>query len=116
MIARVLSLLAFLPLPFGPSLAAELVMFEAAGCVWCAAWDRQIGPVYPLTDEGRRAPLRRVDLHGPRPDDLKPITGSSIRRPFVLTEGGREVGRIRGYPGEEFFWAMLGDLIRKLDP
>ena len=116
MIARVLSLLAFLPLPFGPSLAAELVMFEAAGCVWCAAWDRQIGPVYPLTDEGRRAPLRRVDLHGPRPDDLKPITGVVHTPTFVLTEGGREVGRIRGYPGEEFFWAMLSDLIRKLDP
>jgi hypothetical protein len=33
----------------------------------------------------------------------------------VLIDKGREVGRIRGYPGEEHFWGLLGVLIRKLD-
>jgi hypothetical protein len=49
------------------SRAAELVMFEQAGCEWCAAFDRDIAPVYPKTDEGRRAPLRRVDIAQPLP-------------------------------------------------
>ena len=37
--------------------AAELVMFEQAGCVWCAVFDREIAPVYGKTDEGKHAPL-----------------------------------------------------------
>jgi hypothetical protein len=27
---------------------------------------------------------------------------------------GREIGRIRGYPGEDFFWGLLGDLIGRI--
>jgi hypothetical protein len=34
---------------------------------------------------------------------------------FVLVDKGREVGRIRGYPGEDHFWGLLGALIEKLD-
>ena len=98
----------------GASRAAELVMFEQAGCEWCAAWDRQIGPIYPKTAEGRRAPLRRVDLHADRPGDLRDIQAVRFTPTFVLIDGGREVGRIRGYPGEDFFWGLLGDLIGRL--
>jgi hypothetical protein len=34
---------------------------------------------------------------------------------FVLVANGREIGRIRGYPGEDHFWGLLGVLIKKLD-
>lgn len=34
---------------------------------------------------------------------------------FVLVDKGRELGRIRGYPGEDHFWGLLGVLIKKLD-
>lgn len=40
----------------------ELVMFERDGCAWCAQWDREIGPIYPKTQEAQRFPLRRVNL------------------------------------------------------
>ncbi len=33
---------------------------------------------------------------------------------FVVAENGREVGRIEGYPGEDFFWGRLDSLMRKL--
>lgn len=33
---------------------------------------------------------------------------------FVLIDGGREVGRIEGYPGEAFFWGLLEKLARDL--
>ena len=26
---------------------------------------------------------------------------------FILVEGGQEIGRIEGYPGEDFFWGLL---------
>jgi len=95
--------------------AAELVMFQQAGCVWCAAFDREIAPVYDKTDEGKRAPLRRVDTDRALPPDLAFIANERLTPLFVLIDKGREVGRIRGYPGEEHFWGLLGALIRKVD-
>ncbi|HSK38795.1 MAG TPA: transcriptional regulator [Arenibaculum sp.] len=98
-----------------PAAAAELVMFEEPGCPWCAAWHARIGPIYPKTPEGRRAPLRRVDMTASRPDDLRAIKGVVHSPTFVLVDDGREIGRILGYPGEDFFWALLGELMGRLD-
>lgn len=93
----------------------ELVMVEQAGCAWCARWHAEVAPEYPLTEEGREAPLRRIDLHEPVPDDLAFDTAPRLTPTFVLVEDGREVGRLEGYPGEEFFWPMLGQLIDEAD-
>jgi hypothetical protein len=96
--------------------AAELLMYELQGCPWCKLWRAEIGPAYPQSAEGLRAPLRVVDLRGPPPEGItleKPVRTSPT---FVLVEGGREVGRITGYPGADFFWPLLNELLAKLDP
>jgi hypothetical protein len=95
--------------------AAELVMFEQAGCAWCEAFDREIAPIYPKTEEGQRAPLRRVNIDRPLPADLAFIEIERLAPLFVLVDKGQEIGRIRGYPGEDNFWGLLGALIKKLD-
>src|SRR5262245_14616059 len=95
--------------------AAELIMFEQAGCVWCETFDREIAPVYAKTTEGQRAPLRRVNIDYPLPPDLSFVATERLAPLFVLVDKGREVGRIRGYPGEDHFWGLLGALIKKLD-
>ena len=98
------------------SLAAELVMFEQESCPWCQAWDEEVGVIYHKTDEGRRAPLRRVDFDGRRPADLAQIGPIVYSPTFVLLDQGREVGRIAGYPGEDHFWGLLGELLAQLPP
>lgn len=90
-------------------------MLERAGCAWCEAFDREIAPIYGKTDEGLRAPLRRVDTEKPVPPDLAFIEIDRLTPVFVLVDGGREIGRIRGYPGEEFFWGLLSVLAKQLD-
>ena len=95
--------------------AAELIMFEQAGCPWCETFDREIAPVYGKTDEGARAPLRRVNIAQTPPPDLAFIEVERLTPLFVLIDKGLEIGRIRGYPGEENFWGLLGALIKKLD-
>jgi hypothetical protein len=95
--------------------AAELVMFEQAGCVWCEAFDREIASIYDKTDEGARAPLRRVDIAAALPSDLAFIAVERLTPLFVLIENGREIGRIRSYPGKDHFWGLLGVLIKSLD-
>ena len=100
--------------PIGAT-GAELIMFEQAGCVWCETFNREIASVYPKTEEGQRAPLRRVNIDDPLPADLSFIAMERLAPLFVLVDKGREVGRIRGYPGEDHFWGLLGVLVKKLD-
>ena len=100
-------------LPFSAQ-AAELVMFEQEGCVWCAKFNAEIAPGYANSEEGKIAPLRRVDIHGDIPDDLADIPVERFTPTFVLVEDGVEYGRIRGYPGSEFFWFLVDELIAKL--
>jgi len=106
----------FAALASGVARGAELIMFTRDGCPWCETFEREIGPVYSQTWEGARVPLRRVDLVGPVPPDLAFIEVERLTPVFVLVDKGREIGRIRGYPGEAFFWGLLGELIRKLEP
>ena len=94
-----------------PVRAAELIMFEQAGCVWCAKWNKEVGPVYPKTDEGAQAPLRRIDIRDRPPDDMQFARDLHFTPTFVLMVDGVESGRIEGYPGEDFFWGLLGRLI-----
>jgi hypothetical protein len=105
----------FFALASPPARAAELVMFEQAGCPWCARFDRDIAPIYKKTEEGLRTPLRRVDIDRPIPPDLALLQVVRFTPVFVLVDKGREIGRIRGYPGEESFWMQLAVLFQKLD-
>ena len=89
-------------------------MFEDPGCVWCKRWHAEIGPGYPRTEEGRLAPLRRLNIRE------QANSGAMLERPiivtptFVLIDGGREIGRMVGYPGREFFYGLLGELLERL--
>jgi len=111
--ARLLALLAALAWCQAVS-AAELVMFQRAGCPFCAQFDREIAPIYSKTEEGKTAPLRRVDIYAPIPSDLGSIVVERITPVFVLVDHGREIGRIRGYPGEDNFWGLLAGMIGDL--
>lgn len=93
--------------------AAELVMFGRPGCAWCERWEAEIGEIYPKTRESCMAPLRRVDILQPLPDDLRNIVHGGLTPTFVLVEGGAEIGRIRGYPGEAFFWSLLDEMLAR---
>ncbi|WP_233270452.1 thioredoxin domain-containing protein [Chachezhania sediminis] len=96
---------------FAPAQAAELVMVETQGCSWCARWTEEIGPIFPKTEESRRAPLRRVDIASLPGGDIA-LTRRVVYTPtFLLVEDGRELGRIEGYPGEDFFWGFLDRLL-----
>jgi hypothetical protein len=92
--------------------AAELVMFRRDGCPWCAKWDREIGPIYPKTEFNLRAPVRQVNLDRGRDPSIvhAPIHYTPT---FALIEDGKEVGRIEGYPGEDFFWVRLENLLER---
>jgi hypothetical protein len=109
-----LSAVLALLLAVSPGLAAELLMFEEPGCPWCKRWEAEVGIGYPRSAEGQRAPVRRLPLGKP-PGSVQLQTPVTMSPTFVLVDDGREVGRITGYPGADFFWALLGELVAKLD-
>lgn len=89
----------------------ELLMLDQPACEWCAQWDTEVGVVYHCTSEGRTAPLYRVSIHGPLPNDVHLDRPARYTPTFVLLREGVEIGRIEGYPGEAFFWGRLDGLI-----
>lgn len=89
-----------------------LIMIEEHGCGYCRRWLEEVGPGYAASDEGRRAPLIRVDRFSKQADQFSRIVYTPT---FVLVRDGKEQGRILGYPGPDFFWSLLADLMRKLD-
>lgn len=93
--------------PFGAFAETRLFMAEEAGCVWCERWNQEIAHIYPKTPEGKTAPLIRYDLHGDAPENVTFRVGVRFTPTFILVEDGVEVGRIEGYPGEDFFWGLL---------
>ena len=96
------------------TLAAELVMFERAGCPWCQRWDREVGARYVKTEEAKALPLRRVDIDAPEPRRRRPRRPVRYTPTFVVVDDGREVGRITGYINDDSFWGLLGALAAKL--
>lgn len=95
---------------FDPALT--LVMMEEVGCRWCATWNREIAPIYPKTPEGQAAPLTRLDIHDPLPAGLTLKRAPFYTPTFILVRDGAELARIEGYPGEDFFWGLLGVMLK----
>lgn len=89
----------------------SLILVEESGCVYCAQWNTEVGLEYPLTPEGRSAPLRRIDLAERLPDGIEFKSKPRITPTFVLVKDGRELSRLEGYPGEDFFWGLLGRML-----
>ena len=95
-----------------PSVALELVMVEQEGCAYCEMWNEQIADIYPKTTEGKFAPLRRMDIGDTDNGQVAFSRSVNFTPTFVLVEAGVELGRIEGYPGEDFFWWLLAKLLK----
>lgn len=100
----------------GPANSGELrlLMLDQEYCEWCEAWEEEIGVVYHKTAEGKRAPLIRASIHEPLPEGITLARRAHFTPTFVLLQDGREVGRIDGYPGEDFFYGLLEILLNRV--
>ena len=92
--------------------AAELIMIEEDGCVYCMAWNQEIGPAYSKTAEGKFAPLRRIHIDE-IPDDLDLAQHAAFTPTFILVENGKELARLEGYPGDNWFWPILTEMLKQ---
>ncbi|MGY9048861.1 hypothetical protein P775_18735 [Puniceibacterium antarcticum] len=89
-----------------------LIMVQQPGCVHCAMWDKAIAPIYPKTPEGQFAPLVRAELRAGPPEGISYARKVTFTPTFILIDDGQEQARIEGYPGEDFFWGLLGKILQ----
>lgn len=109
-VAKTIALLLAFLVPTALHAQTVLLMAEEPGCYWCERWTEEIGPIYPKTAEGQAAPLVKFDILQP-PEHVKFAMRINFTPTFILVQDDVEIGRIEGYPGEDFFWGLLGQLI-----
>lgn len=125
----IMTLAALLTLSFAPAWAAgprggtgpvdwqktplRLMMVERDGCIYCEAWDREIGPDYAASATGRTVPLMRVDIDGPYPDGLALARRPTITPTFILLRQGLELERLEGYPGPRYFHPVMAEIMAR---
>ena len=106
-------LIAVLLLIGSPINAAEknglfrLVYVFSDHCVFCKAWERDVGRLYGDTEYAKKAPLFKIEisLFSEHFTDVTPNV--SVTPTFILMIGNDEVGRIVGYQNRDiFFWAL----------
>jgi hypothetical protein len=120
-IARIITAaVAFLALP-GLMNAAHaqdlrLVMIERPGCVYCIVFKRDVAPIYVLSEEGQRAPLVHKDIRA-LPPEMEFVSRPFVTPTFILINAeGKELDRLTGYPGDEFFWPYISAMIARHAP
>lgn len=90
----------------------RLLMVEQAGCYYCRVFNRDIAPVYEKSTEGQAAPLVHVQLRGELPEGVTLDTQPFVTPTFILIgPDGAEIERLTGFPGEDFFWPYVSDMI-----
>ena len=85
----------------------RLVYVFSDHCVFCKAWERDVGSLYGDTEYAKKAPLFKIDIGRFKEyfTDVKPNV--SVTPTFILMSGNDEVGRIVGYQNRDmFFWAL----------
>lgn len=90
----------------------RLLLIEQAGCYYCRVFNRDVAPVYENAREGQAAPLMRANLRGPMPEDVTLSSMPFVTPTFILIgPDGAEVERLTGWPGDNFFWPYVTDML-----
>ncbi len=97
-----------------PATSAELLMFQEDGGFWSEAWNREVAHIYDKTLEGKAAPLRRLSYDSDVSGKVRLKDPIHFAPTFVLVHDGHELGRIEGYPGQDFFWQKLEKMMENM--
>ena len=92
----------------------RLLMIEQHGCYYCRVFNRDIAPAYEKSDLGAIAPLESAQLRGDLPEGVSLASPPVVTPTFILLDaGGQEIERLTGFPGEDFFWPYVTDMLTK---
>jgi thioredoxin-related protein len=89
----------------------ELVVMEAPGCTYCTLFRRDVLPSYEASPRAKDMPIRFVDVNDEAAEGLGLQSPVDIVPTFLVLKNNKEVGRIPGYTGPEYFFHTINYLI-----
>ncbi len=92
----------------------KLVMFGSKSCVYCQIFNREVAPNYRWSKMARKAPLKHVDINTQGTGGYALRSRITVTPTFVMFKRGREVARIRGYPGKKNFYRMVRQILKRV--
>lgn len=103
-----------------PALAAELLMIHNPVCPFCKAFMNDVAPYYSETKHGKTLPLVVIDITITEniewlkrelgAGNIKKIRGTPT---FIIYDDGKEIGRVEGYGGKEWFYEKLDEAVEE---
>ena len=60
------------------------------------------------------APLHRINIHSKQSNEIILNSTPQFTPTFIIINNNKEVGRIEGYPGDDFFWALIDKILSKI--
>ena len=94
-----------------PASNLELIVMEAEGCTYCELFRRDVLPSYQASERAKDMPIRFLDINDAIPEALGLDSGIDIVPTFVVIKNHKEVGRIPGYMGPEYFFHSINHLV-----
>ncbi|MCH9808358.1 MAG: thioredoxin family protein [Alphaproteobacteria bacterium] len=116
----IIGLIAALPAPkaarnvatvAAPAANLQLVVLEVPGCIYCGIFRRQLLPNYKASKQGRKVPVRFVDLNDPALGEIGLTQPVGVVPTFVVLENNQEIGRIPGYVSHHDFFKAIDHIL-----
>jgi len=103
-----------------PASAAELFMIHNPDCPFCKAFMSEVAPYYSEAKHGKALPLTIIDITIAKniewlkqemwAGNIRGIRGTPT---FIIYSNGKEIGRIEGYGGKEWFYKKLDEAVKE---
>lgn len=90
-----------------PGSNLQLVVLEVDGCVYCDVFRRQMLAAYKASKQGKKAPIRFVDINDPALGDIGLTQPVGMVPTFIMLENNQEIGRIPGLMGRQDFFRAI---------
>lgn len=96
--------------------AADLLYVYSKSCPSCLRFDRDVGEIYPRTQESSRAPMTKVTMDELADHPLGACIGEEVfgTPTFIMLNQCTELDRIVGYSTDELFWLGLNRMLNQL--
>ena len=89
----------------------KLLMITADYCVYCQIWEKEIGKIYPKTDNSKSFPLEKIELDEYSISNNSDNYETKITPTFFFFKENEEIGRIIGYSSAEMFWWQVDEIL-----
>ncbi len=89
----------------------QMIMITDKNCIFCIAWEKEIGEIYPKSDIGKKYPIIRIEIKDIKQSDQIKYEKVKVTPTFIFLSNNKEKGRIYGFSNPEMFWWRIDEIL-----